>query len=225
MVLTVSPKVGGSYPDSSLADITLTWLISNLSPFLAFDTSYLMHLYDVSDSFSESPSSPLPLPSHDVSSSSSPRSSSDLLTQPSPTPPTRSYATGKIYNSSSGAQALLGSEYRTPGNSHATSPKTGKPLPRLLEATNESIHPSVRLRIEQDPAGIYNKGKPRPRALQGWQIVGEPGNYRWVSRDGYGIAHKRIVLGEDLLGKEELVLLRRSLDVARLYDGDEGLGA
>lgn len=38
----VHSDIGGSYSEDDLANLTLTWMISQLSPFLAFDTSYVV---------------------------------------------------------------------------------------------------------------------------------------------------------------------------------------
>lgn len=38
----VHSDVGGSYKDGDLANLTLTWMISQLDPFLAFDHSYIV---------------------------------------------------------------------------------------------------------------------------------------------------------------------------------------
>lgn len=38
----VHSDVGGSYADADLANLTLTWMMSQLDPFLAFDHSYIM---------------------------------------------------------------------------------------------------------------------------------------------------------------------------------------
>lgn len=37
----VHSDIGGSYADGDLANLTLTWMISQLEPFLAFDLSYV----------------------------------------------------------------------------------------------------------------------------------------------------------------------------------------
>ena len=38
----VHSDVGGSYADADLANLTLTWMISQLEPFLEFDHSYIV---------------------------------------------------------------------------------------------------------------------------------------------------------------------------------------
>jgi Uncharacterized alpha/beta hydrolase domain (DUF2235) len=38
----VHSDIGGSYEDGDLANLTLTWMISQLDPFLAFDISYIV---------------------------------------------------------------------------------------------------------------------------------------------------------------------------------------
>jgi Uncharacterized alpha/beta hydrolase domain (DUF2235) len=38
----VHSDVGGSYADDDLANLTLTWMMSQLDPFLEFDRSYVV---------------------------------------------------------------------------------------------------------------------------------------------------------------------------------------
>ena len=41
----VHSNVGGSYDDTNLADITLAWMMQQLSPFLDFAPGYLSHVH------------------------------------------------------------------------------------------------------------------------------------------------------------------------------------
>lgn len=149
----VHSSIGGGYTDTSISDITLAWMITQLSRHLSFDKDYIVQQRLQNVQFYKSVDSEV-----------------------------RPWAMGLIQDSSTGfLNTMTGRSTRTPGEYHPTDPNTGKPLPRKMENTREFIHPSVRYRIEQKGAGLSESSKDKigqglysPKALAGWRFV-KPG--------------------------------------------------
>lgn len=149
----VHSSIGGRYSDTSISDITLAWMMTQLSRHLTFDEDYIHRQrlqnieYYKSDKSEVAP-----------------------------------WAMGLIPESSAGfVNTLAGRTVRTPGEYHPTDPDTGKELPRKLKNTHEFIHASVRYRMEQhgpgpakDEVSKIGVGKYNPPALAGWRFV-KPG--------------------------------------------------
>lgn len=170
-----------------MADITLTWMISQLTPFLDFRPSYIAYLHAQNEAY---------------------YSSNHL--------PPRHWSTGKIYNSATGIQLLAGSKVRTPGRYRELTSSRGADSGRLLEDTKEYVHASVRFRMGLGGLGTEDRGLYKPEALNGWTLWetgkgggdGEAGKWVWVF--GEMVAGRRLELMEDELGEVELGLLRES---------------
>ena len=77
--------------------------------------------------------------------------------------------------------------------------------------------------MELGGLGTGDKGRYKPRALEGWKAVGYPGRYRWVGGAGDGRMDGKLVLPEEELGELEMELLRRSPEAVRFYMKDGGL--
>jgi len=75
------------------------------------------------------------------------------------------YAGGKIYESYHGMAKLFGHTTRTPGGYYTKERAEGLEATGFAGATNEEIHPSVRLRI------MHTNGEWWPKALDGWKAV------------------------------------------------------
>lgn len=155
-------------------------MISQLSPFLDFRLPYIPYIHSQNEAY---------YAAHNL------------------TP--RQWSTGKIYNSSTGVQVLLGSKVRTPGRYRAPSSDHGGDSGRYLEDTHEYIHASVRFRMGLGGLGTEDKGPYQPHALNGWTSYGgADGKWKWVY--GEKVGGKKLVLLEDELGEVELRLLRES---------------
>ncbi|KAG6986397.1 hypothetical protein G7Y79_00102g101510 [Physcia stellaris] len=184
----VHSNIGGSYDDTSMADITLTWMISQLTPFLDFHPTYIAYLHTLNKAY---------YASHHL--------------------PPRHWSTGKIYNSATGIQLLAGSKVRTPGRYREYS-SSGEDRGRLLEDTKEYVHASVRFRMGLGGLGTEDRGLYKPEALNGWMLHkvgkgdggGEVGLGVWGGGGG-----RKVQLMEDELGEVELELLRESPAAAR----------
>ncbi|KAK6386667.1 hypothetical protein LTR65_008866 [Meristemomyces frigidus] len=155
----VHSNIGGGYQDTSMADITLAWMVSQLQRHLTFNPNYILLQQKQNEKF---------YVDHNV--------------------PVRSWAMGQIWKSDAGVvNTLTGRQARTPGEYHATDPITGKQLARKLTNTREFVHPSVRYRIQQHGLGLATsdddpgKGSYNPIALDGWTYCppGEP----WRDKD------------------------------------------
>ncbi|KAK3115279.1 hypothetical protein LTR53_005550 [Teratosphaeriaceae sp. CCFEE 6253] len=145
----VHSSIGGGYADTSISDISLAWMISQLQPLLTFDAGFILTQQQHNKRFYEA---------IDV--------------------PVRSWAMGQIrYSDSSLLNAMTGKHIRTPGEYHAIDSATGKPMERMLTNTCEFMHPSVRYRIDQQGPGLAHgdddpgKGVYEPLALKGWTYV------------------------------------------------------
>lgn len=201
----VHSNVGGSYPDTGIADLTLTWMVAHLQMhgILTFDPSYCAAQRRLNERFYA------------------------LL---APSQPPRPWALGRIYNSMTPAFWLTGSLTRAPGRYTRTDPRTNIPTDVRLVRTHEVVHPSVRIRMEMHGPGKEDRGTYTPRALKGWKVL-PPGmqaskgveeseeelhKHRWVSERRGDV----VVLPEDNLGASELELLKLSPDVFAQYTTD-----
>lgn len=145
----VHTSIGGGYADTSISDITLAWMITQLSPHLSFDKSYIPAQRAQNQEFYGTKNVPV-----------------------------RSWAMGLIQRSDEGfLNTMTGRTVRTPGEYHPTDPMTGKAKPKKMQKTCEFVHPSVRYRIEQKGAGLASddgdyvgKGVYAPNALKGWNF-------------------------------------------------------
>ena len=127
-------NVGGSYADSGMADITLAWMMDQLSgntstapedrrplDWIKFDEKYIEYWTECELDWYE-------------------KHKRDAY---------KGWAMGRVYDSNNFPQSLIGTKIRTPGRSHPIDWQTGKPLThRLLRETNEYVHASVRARMD-----------------------------------------------------------------------------
>lgn len=188
----VHTSVGGGYADTSISDITLAWMITQLTPHLSFDKTYVPRQRAQNQAFYEEKA----------------KENRNLGI--------RAWAMGLLVRSDGGfLHSLIGKTTRTPGTYHPTDPKTGKPLDRKLVNTCEFVHPSVRYRIKQKGAGLADKeddfigkGVYKPSALTGWEFVlpGEDkdriASKKW---DGYGIWTVKMKDGHQVYIVEEKI--------------------
>lgn len=176
-----SAQIGGSYDDSGIADITLAWMISQLSPLMSFDTGFIDWQHQLNLQY---------------------------YRQNHETP--RPWGMGKIYNSMTGLMVVAGQKVRTPGQYLATNTKTGKTTGRKLPNTQEHIHASVRIRKDLGGLGTEDKGSYKPTSLVGWRLAGSGHQHdvRWEYGGKEGAPE--MVLPEDKLGEIELHLLSSS---------------
>lgn len=174
-------QVGGSYDDTGIADITLAWMISQLSPLMSFDTSFIDWQHQLNLQYYRN--------NHEAP---------------------RPWGMGKIYNSMKGITVIAGKKVRTPGQYLCLDPQTGRETSRGLCDTQEHIHASVRIRKDLGGLGTDDKGLYNPASLVGWHLVGNvrQHNVRWEKGGTEGAPER--VLPEDKLGEIELQLLSHS---------------
>ncbi|KAK5132837.1 hypothetical protein LTR08_008552 [Meristemomyces frigidus] len=142
----VHSNVGGGYPDTSIADITLAWMVTQLARHLTFDPEYVLLQRKQNVRFYADQNVPV-----------------------------CSWAMGQIKKSDAGLlNTLTGRQARTPGEYYATDPVAGTQVGRKLTDTCEFVHPSVRLRIQQKGPGLATstadpgQGVYSPVTLRGW---------------------------------------------------------
>lgn len=208
----------GGYDDQSLANDTLAWMLTQLQtadvsddgkPLLDFDTSYLDWIFSLNVAHCNN------------------------------TPSVggyRGWSLGKMEETLTTAYSFVGDVKpwegwenwrdwahpgdlaRTPGRYEAYSARTGRKMKqnRPLEGSNETIHPSARVRVACGGKGLDDKVPYFPRGLQGFKIVGPEGadmrdplaeGFKWVGKDSQG---HDVVLEECRLGAMELALLAAS---------------
>ena len=150
-------NVGGSYPDAGIADITLAWILQQLSSSLTFDSSYIAAQGSENGAW---------------------------LAKQSPVV-ARPWSCGKVYDSGDKVQNfLVGASNRTPGTYSRLDPTTGNSTGVQLRKTHEFIHPSVRVRLDLGGLGTgdsatYND----PWPLNGWQLVKPNGRFEKLKTD------------------------------------------
>jgi len=141
----VHSNIGGGYDDQELANITLSWMMSRLEPFLDFRPDFLVSQLDAQrDYYKETSQKP------------------------------RWWSFGEIYNSLKGAYSFTGRRIRTPGCYQRVDPNSGRPVGKRLKNTNEYIHASVRARVGLRGPGIQDRGDYNPAALADWTFEPEP---------------------------------------------------
>ncbi|ERF68818.1 hypothetical protein EPUS_06262 [Endocarpon pusillum Z07020] len=192
----VHSDVGGSYADADLANLTLTWMISQLEPFLAFDHSYIVQ------------QNRLTMERHIANGH-----------------PMRKWGLGRIQDSMTLIFRLAGSARRTPHEYHAIDRLTYKAQRRLLN-THEYVHASVRIRMGLKGYGYNDKGLYDSEGLEGWTMhgtesAGERGelggmrDVKWVKRDPQRRNDPPLIMPEDELAELEHEIMKSWPDVER----------
>lgn len=148
----VHSNIGNAYPDAEIGDLTLAWMIDCVTPLgLAFDHPFLDDLFAANAAWTAKTAS--------TAAGASIR------------PENIGWGKGKLYSSDGITDWITGSRVRTPGQYHWTDPDTGVADPkRLLAATREYVHASVRVRRALGGLGTDNKGTYAPDALKGWVL-------------------------------------------------------
>jgi len=130
----VHSAVGGGYVDSGISDLTLAWMITQLSPFLEFQKDYVLEQQSLNVRWYQNQGLKPP-----------------------------GWAMGMIKRSDEGfLNTLTGRQVRTPGDYYAIDPTTGKPTTKKLVDTHEFIHPSVRYRKWERGPGLANSNNVVP---------------------------------------------------------------
>jgi uncharacterized protein (DUF2235 family) len=141
----VHSDIGGGHHNADLANLTLSWMISQLDQLIDFDHGYVAQQNRLSVERHGKMGTPI-----------------------------REWGTGKIHDSMTLFFRLGGSKVRTPGEYCETDRKHGsgnlKATNRKLENTGESMHSSVRIRMGRQGLGYNDKGTYDSQALQGWTM-------------------------------------------------------
>lgn len=198
----VHSNVGGGYPNTQSADITLAWMVNQLEPLLDFNREYLLEQHEMNINYYKKQRESV-----------------------------RPWGCGEINESFSGFQKLAGSQVRTPGSYTATDPISGTDTGRPLRNTKEFMHASVRIRWGGKDLDRKDKGTYKPDALDGWTLRGAGADVEllgdnviaWEHESG-GKAERKVLL-EDDLGEVEKMLLKASPGMAtRVAAGQVGPG-
>ena len=179
----VHSNIGGSYPDTEIADITLAWMMAQLDGLLDFDPHYITWQRELNV----------------------------LYYQSQKPPEVKPWPMGTVYNSMTGLSTLGGSQVRTPGQYRRTNPLTGKATETFLANTNESVHPCVRIRMEKGgkslrPSALEGWKLLTPADKGAATTAGDEAHaegYRWVLS---GKGGREVVLPEMELAGVEVTL-------------------
>jgi hypothetical protein len=186
----VHSNIGGSYKDAGIANITLAWMVSQLEDtdggIVAFNPAYLDFVQDMNNK----------------------RFTDDKL-------PIRPWAMGRLYDSApddsiGGILQSINPVTRTPGRYTAISNVSGQKTTQKLKNTGESIHRSVRVRINaggldiednsdtsevtrlldlvKKLAGYVPDVKYDCEALKGYKLVQPPAVVNEVDHAGRGLS-------------------------------------
>ncbi|GIZ36681.1 hypothetical protein CKM354_000014900 [Cercospora kikuchii] len=149
----VHTTVGGGFQDTNISDITLAWMLTQLSQFLAFDEGYLLRQR---------------------------KQNGDFYIEKKTPEEGRGYGLGLIKASDGDLlNTILGRKARTPGEYLLTDPKSGEQMPgKPLLNTREFMHPSVRYRMHNggrqpssDPEAKLGEGAYAPKPLADWTYI------------------------------------------------------
>ena len=201
----VHANVGGSYPDTGIADLTLAWMIANLQAH---------GILDIAPTYAAEQR----------------RLNEAYYRALHPPQPPRGWGLGRLYDSYSAMYHLAGRQTRTPGRYARPDQRTNDPTDVRLVHTEETVHASVRIRMELGGKGAEDVGKYKSEALKGWDCVPPDveapeatsptaernptrKRHRWVSVRGKDV----VVLPEDELAEIELGLLRMSEEVYQKF--------
>lgn len=139
----VHSNIGGGYDDQGLANITLAWMMAQLSPFLDFRRDFVIKQEEENIAYYK----------HERKR-------------------VRPWSFGKIYDSKTGIYSLGGGKTRTPGGYFCVDPDDPtKELERSLMNTHEYMHPSVRTRIRLKGPGEEDQGRYDPEFVDHWKLV------------------------------------------------------
>lgn len=139
-------NVGGTYPDYGMANITLAWMMDQMSGISRRPSKEFDHLDWIQ----------FDRKALDVSFKHTRR----FYETQDDGDEYKGWGMGKVYNSNTFPQSLIGSAVRTPGLYRETDYVTGKPMNEYLTKTHEYIHASVRARIdlggrEVEPKNVF----------------------------------------------------------------------
>jgi hypothetical protein len=140
----VHSNIGGSYTDTSQADLTLAWMMNHLKDLLDVNESYLFNQVAAN-----------------IKANYGPDPKTKVVENP------WRWGLGTIYNSLTFPTNLAGSTTRLPGRYHAVVYSSNRPIPnKLLKNTNEMLHASVRARLKYGKG--YDGKDYKSNALSGW---------------------------------------------------------
>lgn len=192
----VHKNCGGGYADMQLANITLAWMMDQLSSTISFRSDYILEQHEVNEKNYRK------LKEND-----------------------RPWSFGEIHDSSGILYKFVGTTTRTPGQYKRLDDRTGEATEIAMRETNEHIHPAVRSRIKLQGPGLADKGFYQPPALEGFEMVqsGPEGSnaVQWKLRKPGG-SGEDVVLSEDRLGDIELELLKKSPEMYNFLMGKNG---
>jgi len=167
--------VGGGYDDQEIANISLAWMMDQLSSIgVSFKDKYIDHIYHDSKKYYRSLQ---PTRSNNFFSSCLYSRKPRRWAIPSiydKSESIRPFGLGKIYESETGIWNLAGKKIRTPGLYTRMDPDNGLPTKTPLSETNERIHSSVRIRLKLEGLSSDDKGSYQALALTGnkyWMLT------------------------------------------------------
>jgi uncharacterized protein (DUF2235 family) len=189
----VHSDIGGGYDDTAASDISLAWMMSQLSPWVEFDEDYLMRQVHTN------------------------RQSYNDKKQ------TWTWGLGPLNNSMHFPTSLAGGTTRTPDSYHVTDYASGRPTAALLKNTNEHVHASVRSRVllggkSYDGKDYFSEALEDWKLENEHSAGGKPATWVCKGKNGENIEK---VMSEDTLGYFEKKILELDEKAsAQLFGGN-----
>jgi hypothetical protein len=188
----VHSDIGGGYDDTGASDISLAWMMSQLSPWIEFNEDYLMEQVRLNrESYKNGKK-------------------------------TWTWGLGPLNNSMQFPTSLAGGTTRTPDNYYVTDYASGKPTAAFLKNTNEHVHASVRSRVllggkSYDGKDYFSEALADWK-LENEHATGEK-PARWVYQ-GKKEDNNEKVMSEDTLGYFEKKILEQDENAATQLFGE-----
>lgn len=203
----VHTNVGGGQDDTSTADISLAWMmdqLSGLSPGVEFHKDYLMDQWDLNQKTWYKKQK-------------------------------WRWGHGQLADSNTFPTSLGGSQDRTPDLYHQTEYDSGRPKDTMLRNTRELVHASVRARCRYGGANHDGKTPYSARGLKDWRLsdsqrdgdnwgpkVGSTGvSWVYCGTDHHGQGK---VMSEDTIGSWERKLLAKDSEMESRILGPSDVG-
>jgi hypothetical protein len=171
-------NIGGGYEETGAADLSLSWMVDQLSPFLSINEDYLLEDFErnrtarftvSSSGISNGASNGA---SNGTSNGASTAATATEDAKPTKAKPLWQWGMSLIFNGLSFPTSIAGSLIRTPGRYPVLDYETGKPAGKgaLLRDTQEAVHASTRVRTVLAGDGPSGQKPYNPVALKGWTL-------------------------------------------------------
>ena len=156
-------NVGGGLPDQELANVSMAWMMDQLTSIgVAFYEDTIEKIFTKSVRFFFQHPDGSGAEEDDDPEKRIPWASKSVYNEHKPVRP---WGLGEIIQPATGFYRLAGKTTRTPGQYCRIDPETGEPTSHFLVNTNETVHRSVRIRLDLGGLGYDDKDIYKCKAL------------------------------------------------------------